>query len=141
MGDKVIFKDYWKEWNKNLTVVKSQQNFIILVDYDRNAATAFRLTPEKAREMAETILMELGTVNEELEGFVREQLELHKKIMDLVKPYVEKLFREYGININSNETRNTFLAMVLELTRSIFINYSYYTREKRLKEAKQPKAQ
>ena len=70
-------------------------------------------------------------MNKELEEFVKEQLELHEEIMKLVKPYVERLFREYGIEVDSNETRNTFLAMVLELTRSIFINWSYHQRERR----------
>jgi len=69
--------------------------------------------------------------NISLEEFVRQQLELHDKIMTLVKPYIQKKFEEYGIRVDSNETRNTFLAMVLELTRSIFINYSYYIRSQR----------
>jgi len=65
----------------------------------------------------------------ELEEFIEEQLRLHEAIMRKVKPYVEKWFREYGIEVNSNETRNTFLAMVLELTRSIFVNWSYKKRQ------------
>jgi len=69
--------------------------------------------------------------NISLEEFVKKQLELHRQIMSIVKEYVKEMFREYGIDINSTETRNTFLAMVLELTRSIFINYSYYVRSQR----------
>ena len=72
-----------------------------------------------------------GRMSKGLEEFVKEQLELHRKIMELVKPYVEEMFKEYGIEINSNETRNTFLAMVLELSRSIFINWSYAQRQKK----------
>ena len=76
-------------------------------------------------------------MDRELEEFVKQQLELHEEIMKLVKPYVERLFEEYGIRVASNETRNTFLAMVLELTRSIFINWSYYQRERRWKSRRQ----
>ena len=69
----------------------------------------------------------------ELEEFVKNQLELHSKIMALVKPYVDTLFKEYNIKLDSPETRNTYLAMVLELTRSIFINWSYEQRQRSMK--------
>ena len=67
---------------------------------------------------------------DQLEGFVREQLELHERIFKLVRPYVLARAREFGIDPESDDehTRTTLYAMTMELARSIFVNWSVKQR-------------
>jgi hypothetical protein len=69
----------------------------------------------------------------ELESFVMEQLEIHKKILKIVKEYADKLIYEvFGLDPEAlrGEDPSTYFAIVMELTRSIFVNYSVETRKR-----------
>ena len=69
-------------------------------------------------------------MSEELRAFVEEQLGIHLDILKIVKEYIDDLFRLIGIS-KEDVDKNTYFAMILELTRSIFVNYSVYQRTKR----------
>jgi len=63
-----------------------------------------------------------------LEDFAKKELKKHKRIMIIVKEYIDNVLKEMGIGKIDN---STYFAMIMELTRSIFINYSYEQRSKK----------
>jgi len=76
-----------------------------------------------------------------LEEYVRDQLELHRKVLTIVKKYVDSLLSEV-FEIDPNELRSkdpaTYYAIAMELARSIFINYSVEKRTHKQVHQKQP---
>ena len=64
----------------------------------------------------------------ELEEFAKKELQKHKRIMKIVKEYVDGVLAEMGINV-SDIDKNTYFAMIMELTRSIFVNWSVQQRQ------------
>jgi len=63
---------------------------------------------------------------DDLAAFVKEQLRIHKEIMGIVKEYIDEICGKMGIDLKKD--KSTYLAMILELTRSIFVNYSVKQR-------------
>ena len=72
-------------------------------------------------------------MSEELAQFVKSQLELHRNILLIVKNYIDSIIEEV-FNVDPSELRekdpSTYYALILELTRSIFVNYSVEKRKK-----------
>ncbi len=72
-------------------------------------------------------------MSEELAQFVKLQLELHRNILLIVKNYIDGIIEEV-FNVDPSELRekdpSTYYALILELTRSIFVNYSVEKRKK-----------
>ncbi len=72
-------------------------------------------------------------MSEELTQFVKSQLELHRNILLIVKHYIDNIIKEV-FNIDPADLREkdqaTYYALILELTRSIFVNYSVEKRKK-----------
>ena len=66
----------------------------------------------------------------ELEVFVKKQLQIHKEIMKYVKRYIDKLIEECDLAPYTVDDA-TYFALILELTRSIFVNWSVEQRSKR----------
>lgn len=69
-----------------------------------------------------------------LRAFAKEQLKLHREILEVVKEYVDELLQQV-FDIKPDEMKrsdpSTYYAIVMELTRSIFVNWSVEQRQKR----------
>ena len=72
----------------------------------------------------------------ELNEFVKEELATHQYIFNMVKDYIEDIL-ERSFNINANELKAidpaTYFAVILELTRTIYINLVNYLKYKSYK--------
>ena len=69
---------------------------------------------------------------EELKKFVGEQIEVFDAIQGFVRPYVDELMRSCGIDPDQPDyhVRTTRFALIMELARSIFVNWSVRKRYK-----------
>ncbi len=71
-------------------------------------------------------------INEaELQKFVEDELETHRYIFNMVKDHIDDII-ERGFELNPNEIKQidppTYIAIVLELTRTIYINLVNYLK-------------
>jgi len=64
-----------------------------------------------------------------IEEFVKKEIEIHSKIMKHVKQYIDKLIEECHLEPYAVDDA-TYFALILELTRSIYVNWSVYQRQK-----------
>jgi hypothetical protein len=72
----------------------------------------------------------------ELEEYVKHQLEVHKEILLIVKRYIDNILRDVFL-VDPNEMQNkdpsTYFAIIMEIVRSIYVNYSVEKRSKQQK--------
>jgi len=68
-------------------------------------------------------------MSENLREFVKRQINIHKEIMKYVKEYIDKLIEECHLEPYAIGDA-TYFALILELTRSIYVNWSVAQRQK-----------
>jgi hypothetical protein len=69
----------------------------------------------------------------EISKYVKSQLNLHYEILKLVREYVDKLLLDvFALDPDKlrREDPSTYFAIIMELARSIFVNYSVESRQK-----------
>lgn len=73
---------------------------------------------------------ELSKCREELDQFIREQMRIFKEIALKVKDYFDVFLMEAGMDDLDQVDKSFYYAFILEISRSIFINWSVYRRRK-----------
>ena len=76
----------------------------------------------KAEELSEDL--------KELDDFIREQMMVFKHIALRVKDYFDTFLLEAGMEDLDTVDKSFYYAFILEISRSIFINWSVYKRRK-----------
>lgn len=66
----------------------------------------------------------------ELDEFIREQMKFFKHIAMKVKDYFDTFLLEVGMEDLDSVDKSFYYAFILEISRSIFINWSVHRRRK-----------
>ena len=73
---------------------------------------------------------EITEETKELDDFIREQMKFFKHIALRVKDYFDIFLMEAGMDDLDTVDKSFYYAFILEISRSIFINWSVYKRKK-----------
>jgi len=74
--------------------------------------------------------IELVKHRNELDEFIREQMNIFREIALKVKDYFDTFLMEAGMDDLDQVDKSFYYAFILEISRSIFINWSVYKRHK-----------
>jgi len=77
-----------------------------------------------------TIKKQLSSERRELDEFIREQMKIFREIALKVKDYFDAFLMEAGMDDLDQVDKSFYYAFILEISRSIFINWSVYSRRK-----------
>ncbi len=66
----------------------------------------------------------------ELDEFIRDQMTIFREIALRVKDYFDTFLMEAGMDDLDQVDKSFYYAFILEISRSIFINWSVYKRHK-----------
>ncbi len=80
--------------------------------------------------MASSGKAELVKHRSELDEFIREQMNIFREIALKVKDYFDTFLMEAGMDDLDQVDKSFYYAFILEISRSIFINWSVYKRHK-----------
>jgi len=76
------------------------------------------------------LIEELSKEVKELDDFIREQMMFFKHIALRVKDYFDAFLLESGMEDLDTVDKSFYYAFILEISRSIFINWSVHKRRK-----------
>lgn len=77
-----------------------------------------------------TVEKQLSNERDELDKFIREQMKIFKEIALKVKDYFDTFLMEAGMDDLDQVDKSFYYAFILEISRSIFINWSVYMRRR-----------
>lgn len=77
-----------------------------------------------------TVEKQLSNERDELDKFIREQMKIFKEIALKVKDYFDAFLMEAGMDDLDQVDKSFYYAFILEISRSIFINWSVYMRRR-----------
>ena len=80
--------------------------------------------------MGENVLSLDPKLREELREFVYEQLRILKEIVLMVKDYIDFTLMDANMDDLDQVDKSFYYAFILEVSRSIFINWSIHRRRK-----------
>ena len=73
---------------------------------------------------------ELIKYRDELDDFIREQMNIFREIALKVKDYFDTFLMDAGMDDLDQVDKSFYYAFILEISRSIFINWSVYKRHR-----------
>lgn len=73
---------------------------------------------------------QLSNERDELDEFIREQMRIFREIALKVKDYFDTFLMEAGMDDLDQVDKSFYYAFILEISRSIFINWSVYIRRR-----------
>jgi len=77
-----------------------------------------------------TVEKQLSNERDELDEFIREQMKIFREIALKVKDYFDTFLMEAGMDDLDQVDKSFYYAFILEISRSIFINWSVYMRRR-----------
>jgi len=77
-----------------------------------------------------TVEKQLSNERDELDEFIREQMRIFREIALKVKDYFDAFLMEAGMDDLDQVDKSFYYAFILEISRSIFINWSVYIRRR-----------
>ncbi|RLG74659.1 MAG: hypothetical protein DRO23_06055 [Thermoprotei archaeon] len=77
-----------------------------------------------------TVEKQLSSERDELDEFIREQMRIFREIALKVKDYFDTFLMEAGMDDLDQVDKSFYYAFILEISRSIFINWSVYMRRR-----------
>ncbi len=77
-----------------------------------------------------TVEKQLSSERDELDEFIREQMKIFREIALKVKDYFDTFLMEAGMDDLDQVDKSFYYAFILEISRSIFINWSVYMRRR-----------